>query len=127
MRNYESTIIINGTLEDEPINQTVNRTVEFITRNGGTVENTNHWGRRRLAYAIDRKTSGYYVQFMIKGEPELAVQLERFYFLEEQIIRSLTLQMDEKTLRKRAETKERMAEIAAEEAARAAEAAASQE
>jgi len=126
MRNYESTIIINGTLEDDAVNQAVNRTVEFITRNGGTVENTNHWGRRRLAYAIDRKTSGYYVQFMIKGEPELAVQLERFYFLEEQVIRSLTLQMDEKTLRKRAETKERMAEIAAEEAARAAEAAANE-
>ena len=114
--HYESTIIINGALEEEPIGQIVTRTTEFITRNGGEISKADHWGRRRLAYAINKKNNGYYVQFHIDGPSELVAQLE------EHIIRYLTLQLDETDLKKRDEMRVRLAEAEAE-AARAAEAA----
>lgn len=122
-RHYESTIIINGVLEDDIINQVVTRTTEFITRNGGEILKADHWGRKRLAYPIDKKNNGYYLQFSINGPGELVHQLERFYQLEEHIIRSLTLQLDDRDLKNRDDMRVRLvAEAEAEEAALAAEA-----
>src|SRR5438094_868238 len=108
-------------LEDEPITQIVDRTTEFITRNGGTIKSTDHWGRRRLAYAINKKNNGYYVQYGIEGPGDLVAQLERYFHLEEQIIRHLILQLDESDLKNREDMKNRLiAEAEAEEAAIAA-------
>ncbi|MEP7220889.1 MAG: 30S ribosomal protein S6, partial [Bacteroidota bacterium] len=94
-RHYETTIIINGMLEEETINQVVTKTTEFITRNGGEIKNADHWGRRRLAYPINKKNNGYYIQFTIDGPGALVHQMERFYQLEEHIIRHLTLQLED--------------------------------
>ena len=112
-RHYETTVIINGALEDETITQVVNRTTEFITRNGGDIKNADHWGRRRLAYAINKKNNGYYVQFTVDGPAALVQQLERFYMLEEHVIRHLTLQLDESDLKGRDEVRTRLAAEAA--------------
>jgi small subunit ribosomal protein S6 len=121
-RYYETTIVVNGMLEDDAITQVVDRTTEFITRNGGTIKSTDHWGRRRLAYAINKKNNGYYVQYGIEGPGELVSQLERFFHLEEQVIRHLVLQLDDRDLKNRADMKNRLiAEAEAEEAALAAE------
>lgn len=118
MNHYESTVIINGALEEEPIQQIVTRATDFIGRNGGTITKTDHWGRRRLAYAINKKNNGYYVQFQIDAPSEMVALLERFYQLDEHIIRYLTLQLDDSDLQKRDEVREKMA--AAEAAALAA-------
>jgi small subunit ribosomal protein S6 len=116
-RHYETTIIVNGALEEEPITQVVNRTTEFITRNGGDIKNVDHWGRRRLAYPINKKNNGYYVQFTVDGPAELVALLDRFYSLEEHIIRHLTLQLDETDLKNREEVRQKLlAEAEAEEA-----------
>jgi small subunit ribosomal protein S6 len=109
MRHYETTVIINGALEDETITQVVNRTTEFITRNGGDIKNADHWGRRRLAYSINKKNNGYYVQFTVDGPAALVHQLERFYMLEEHVIRHLTLQLDDSDLKGRDEVRSRQA------------------
>jgi small subunit ribosomal protein S6 len=118
IRHYETTIIINGALEEEPIAQVVTRTTEFITRNGGDIKKADHWGRRRLAYPINKKNNGYYVQFTVDGPAELVALLDRFYSLEEHIIRHLTLQLDDHDLKNREEVRQRLlAEAEAEEAA----------
>ncbi|MBS1911860.1 MAG: 30S ribosomal protein S6 [Bacteroidetes bacterium] len=123
MKHYETTIIINGALEEEPIMQVVSRTSDFIARNGGEIKNADHWGRRRLAYPINKKNNGYYVQFQVDGPGELIHQLERFYQLEEHIIRYLTLQLDDKDIQSRDEMRQRLLAEAesAEEAAAASE------
>jgi small subunit ribosomal protein S6 len=119
-RYYETTVVVNGMLEDDAITQVVDRTAEFITRNGGTIKSADHWGRRRLAYAINKKNNGYYVQFGVEGPGELVPQLERFFHLEEQIIRHLMLQLTERDLKDREDMKNRLiAEAEAEEAAAA--------
>lgn len=122
-RHYETTVIINGALEEEPIAQVVTRTTEFITRNGGEITKADHWGRRRLAYPINKKNNGYYVQFHVDGPAELVALLDRFYQLEEHIIRHLTLQLDDNDLKNREEMRVRLeAEAEAAEAAARAEA-----
>lgn len=123
IRHYESTIIVNGALEEEPIAQVVTRTTEFITRNGGDIKEADHWGRRRLAYPINKKNNGYYVQFQIDGPAELVAQLDRFYQLEEHIIRHLTLQLEDSDLKNREEVRQRLlaAEAEAAEEANAAD------
>ncbi len=120
-RHYETTVIINGALEDETINQVVTKTTEFITRNGGEIKKADHWGRRRLAYAINKKNNGYYVQFNVDGPAALVQQLERFYQLEEHVIRHLTLQLDENDVKGRDEVRSRLAaELEAQEQERRA-------
>jgi small subunit ribosomal protein S6 len=119
---YETTVVVNGMLEDDAIKQVVDRTTEAIARYGGTIKNTDEWGRRRLAYPINKKNNGYYIQFGVEAPGELVAQMERFFHLEEQIIRHLMLQLDEKDLKNREDMRNRIiAETEAEEAAAAAE------
>ncbi len=120
-RHYETTVIINGALEEETINQVVTRTTEFITRNGGEIRSSDHWGRRRLAYPINKKNNGYYIQFMVDGPPALVHTLDRFYQLEEHVIRHLTLQLDDTELKNRDEFRSKMLAEATEEGAAAGE------
>lgn len=123
-RHYETTVIVNGALEDDQTTQMVDRVAEYITRNGGEIKNANHWGRRRLAYPIDKKNNGYYVQFEFEGPGEIVQQLERFFQIEENVIRHLVLELDERDLRRREEMRNRMSE--AEEQAQAEEGAAAE-
>lgn len=121
-KHYETTIIVNGALDDETINQVVTRVTEFMTRNGAEIAKTDHWGRKRLAYPIAKKNNGYYVQFTLDGPPELVQTLERSYQLEEHIIRYLTLQLEDKDLTDREDMRTRVAaEIEAAMALAAAE------
>ena len=95
-RSYESTYIINAAAEDAEVDALVNKVSEFITEHGGTMTEVNKWGRRRLAYPINKKYNGYYVYTVFEAPSEAIPQLERFYILEENVIRHLTLQLDEK-------------------------------
>jgi small subunit ribosomal protein S6 len=116
-RYLEVTVIVNGALEEETIQQVIDRTSEFITRNGATITVADHWGRKRLAYPINKKHTGYYVQYGLDAPPALAPQLERFFHLEEHIIRHLILSLTEKDLRTRDEMRARLAAAEAAEAA----------
>jgi small subunit ribosomal protein S6 len=119
---YETTVVVNGMLEDDAIKQVVDRTTEAIARYGGTIKSTDEWGRRRLAYPINKKNNGYYIQFGVEAPGEMVAQMERFFHLEEQIIRHLMLQLDDKDLKNREDMRNRIiAETEAEEAAAAAE------
>lgn len=118
MNDYEMTVVYNGTLEDDQIMPLVDRTTELITRFGGEIGKTDHWGRRRLAYAINKKNTGYYVQFVFKAPGDIVHQLERFFHIDENVMRHLILQMSDLDLKKREEMKARL--IAAAEAEEAA-------
>lgn len=100
-RLYESTFIINASLDDAQIDQIIGRVQEYITNNGGEITSLNKWGRKRLAYPIRKKNNGFYVLVEFKATGNLITQLERFYQLEETIIRYLTIQLDKKALKAR--------------------------
>jgi small subunit ribosomal protein S6 len=98
---YETTCIINASLEDSQIEATITHISEIITRNGGEISATNRWGRKRLAYPIQKKNNGYYVNIEFVAHGQAIAQLERIYILDENILRYLTIQLDKKALQSR--------------------------
>ncbi len=90
---YESTIIINAALEDDQIEALVTKVKDFIENHGGSMVDLDRWGRRRLAYPINKSKVGYYAVYRFNAPTELIAQLERLYRLDEQVIRFLTIQL----------------------------------
>jgi len=97
-RDYETTFIINASLEDSQIETVITQATEIITRNGGELTATNRWGRKRLAYTIKKKNNGYYVHLEYVAPGPVIPQLERMLLLDENILRFLTIQLDKKAL-----------------------------
>jgi len=95
-RLYESTAILNAALEDADVEVATKRITDFITENGGKLVEVNKWGRRRLAYPINKKFNGYYVYMVFEAPASMLPLLERFYVLDENTLRHLTLQLDPK-------------------------------
>ena len=93
-RVYETTIIINAALEDPDIDAAINKIASFLENHGGVIEETNKWGRRRLAYPINKKFNGYYVHLVYDVQPNVIPPFERFLVLEDKILRHLTLQLE---------------------------------
>ncbi len=60
-RMYETTFIVNASLDDAQVDSVIGRVQDTITKNGGTIAAMNKWGRKRLAYSINKKTNGFYV------------------------------------------------------------------
>ena len=99
--NYETTFIVNASLEDSQIESTIAHVQEVITRNGGEITALNKWGRKRLAYPIQKKNNGFYVNLEFVAPATAMAQLERVYQLDENTLRFLTIHLDEKILNAR--------------------------
>ncbi|MBI1806423.1 MAG: 30S ribosomal protein S6 [Ignavibacteria bacterium] len=97
-RLYETTFIINASLEDTQIETAITHISETITRNGGEITSTNKWGRKRLAYPIQKKNNGFYANMEFVAPGTVVAQLERVYTLDENILRFLTIQLDGKAV-----------------------------
>ncbi len=91
---YESVIIISTKLSEEEIKAVVTKVSDLISANG-TLEKVDEWGKRRLAYAINYETEGYYVQFDFASAPEFPAELDRIYGITDGVIRSLIINLDE--------------------------------
>ncbi|MGA9119380.1 MAG: 30S ribosomal protein S6 [Bacteroidota bacterium] len=97
-RQYETTFIVNASLDDPQIEGVIARVQEVITRNGGAVTSINKWGRKRLAYSINKKTNGFYVNMELDAPGSLLTALDRAYQLDEMILRHLTIVLDRKAI-----------------------------
>ncbi len=97
-RSYETTFIVNASLEDSQIETAVTHATETITRNGGEITAINRWGRKRLAYPIQKKNNGFYVNLEYIALGSAVQQLERTFLLDENVLRFLTIQLDKKAL-----------------------------
>jgi small subunit ribosomal protein S6 len=91
---YESAVIINAALDDEQINGIISRIKEFIVNNGGDIREIENWGRKRLAYMINKSKIGYYAVFRFIAPTNIITKLERNYTLDEHILRYLTISLD---------------------------------
>lgn len=99
---YETTFIVNATLEDTQVDVIIEKVKELITKNGGQILAAEKWGRKRLTYTIRKKNNGFYMFFEFKAPGDAIAKLERHYQLEEQILRYLTVKLDKKALKARA-------------------------
>jgi small subunit ribosomal protein S6 len=112
-RVYESVALINATLEDPQIDSIIEKIQDFIVKQGGTIRTVDKWGRKRLAYPINKKNNGFFAVFEFEAPGDAIAKLSRYYALEEQVLRHLTIQLDRNALRAKAQAAARAAEAAA--------------
>ncbi len=98
MRKYETIFVIDSLLKSEEIDNIVGKYERFISANGGTIEDIEHWGKKRLAYEIKKRQYGYYVLIRFDGPPSMIKPLEREYRLNESLLRFKTLVMEKASL-----------------------------
>ncbi|HED07010.1 MAG TPA: 30S ribosomal protein S6 [Ignavibacteria bacterium] len=95
---YESAVLINAVLDDEQIQSQVSKIKDAITSNNGVIKEIEDWGRKRLAYPINKSKIGYYVFYRYEAQNTTIAKLERMFNLDEQILRYLTLKLDNNAL-----------------------------
>ena len=97
MNRYELTYIIDTALEETARKELIEKVSNLIAANGGEVEKVDEtWGKRRLAYAIDYKTEGWFVLVTFKAPAELPRELERNLEIYDSVIRYLVVKLVEK-------------------------------
>ncbi|MDR0381831.1 MAG: 30S ribosomal protein S6 [Oscillospiraceae bacterium] len=92
---YETMYILNGTLGEEETAALVQKFRELVEAHG-TLTAVEEWGKRRLAYEINRLTDGYYVLMTFESAPSFPLELERVFSITENVLRWLTICKDEK-------------------------------
>ena len=124
MNQYEVMYVIDAALEDSARIELIDRFSDLVKKNGGEIDRVDEWGKRRLAYAINYKTEGYYVLMYIKAPSELPKELERNFQISDKILRSLVIRYEGEVPAKREPLKPYVAREAApaEEAAPVVEA-----
>ena len=97
MNRYEMIYIIDTGLEDSARKELIEKVSALIENNGGEIEKVDEtWGKRKLAYAIDYKTEGWYVLVTFKAPAELPRELERNLQINENVLRYLVVKLEEK-------------------------------
>jgi len=89
LHEYELVTILSPEIKDEDVAGTIDRINQFIATRGGEVQNTDQWGRRKLAYPIARQFEGTYVVTLLRLPPTQAVELEANLSISEDILRHL--------------------------------------
>ena len=95
MNKYELALVLNAKVEDDVRTATLEKVKGLVERFNGTITNVDEWGKRRLAYAIDYKTEGYYVLMSFTSAPEFPRELDRILGITEGVMRSMIVCKDE--------------------------------
>lgn len=93
-QTYESAVLINATLDDPQIEGIISKIKETITVNGGEIREIENWGRKRLAYVVNKSKIGYYAIFRFDAPTTIISKLERFYTLDDHILRFINIKLD---------------------------------
>lgn len=93
--SYEALFVIKPDLGEEATSAVVNKFTSLIADNNGVVDSVNEWGKRRLAYPIEKLVEGYYVLVNFKSEPTLPLELNRVFGITDEILRYLVVRADE--------------------------------
>ena len=93
--NYETVVVTSTKLTEEETTALVEKFKTLITANGGTINNVDTWGKRRLAYPINFKNEGYYVLVQFTAAPEFPRELERNLQINENVMRYLVTRIEE--------------------------------
>lgn len=111
--SYETLFAISGNYSEEDYKALCEKFVNLVNDNATDVT-VNEWGKRKLAYAIDYITEGYYVLLTFKSEPTFPLELNRVFGITEGIIRYMTLAVEEKAAPQAVETTEEVVEAVEE-------------
>jgi small subunit ribosomal protein S6 len=96
MRHYELMVILDPDLEERTVAPSLDQFLGVIRQAGGSVENVDVWGRRRLAYEIGHKVEGIYAVLDVTADPAAVKELDRQLNLNEAVLRTKVLRPDTK-------------------------------
>ncbi|MBQ2728162.1 MAG: 30S ribosomal protein S6, partial [Alistipes sp.] len=94
MNNYETVFIVTPVLSEAQVQEVADKFQGVITENGGQIVNRENWGLKKLAYPIQKKTTGFYFLIEFAAEGEIINKLETQYRRDERVIRFLTFKQD---------------------------------
>ena len=94
MNNYETVFILTPVLSDVQMKEAVGKFKNLLTDQGAEIVNEENWGLRKLAYPIDKKTTGFYTFLEFKADPSVVARLEVNFRRDERVIRFLTIKQD---------------------------------
>ena len=94
MNHYETVFILTPVLSDDQTKETVAKFKKILTDNGAEILNEEAWGLKKMAYSIDKKSTGFYNLVEFKAEPSLIKKLETGFRRDEKVIRFMTVKLD---------------------------------
>ena len=95
MNKYELALVLNAKLEDEPRAAAVEKVKEYIARFGGTVTNIDEWGKRRLAYEIQKMKEGFYYVVQFDAPTSAPAEIESRIRIMDNVMRYLVVKREE--------------------------------
>ena len=112
MRAYELMVIIDPEVEERTVEPSLDKFLNVVRNDGGTIDKVDIWGRRRLAYEIQKKTEGIYAVVNFTATPSAAAELDRQLSLNETIMRTKIIRPEEQKISKKDAKKAAKAEAA---------------
>ena len=94
MNKYELAVVVSAKIEDEDRVATIEKVKEYITRFGGTITNVDEWGKKRLAYEIQKMKEGYYYFIQFDADETVPANVEKNIRIMENVIRFLCIRQD---------------------------------
>ena len=95
MNKYELALVVNAKIEEDARTATVEKAKEYITRFGGTVTEVEDWGKKRLAYEVQKMREGFYYFIQFEAEPSVPAQIEQNVRIMDNVLRFLCVKKDE--------------------------------
>ncbi len=111
MRIYEELFIVRPDVTDEEIDPFIEQMKAIVTSAGGTIDKTEKWGIRKLAYRVAKRDEGYYVLLQVTSDPDAVKEMERRMRVSDLVMKSITVRIDErlKKIEKRRKEREKRA------------------
>ena len=95
MSKYELAVVVSAKLEDDARTATVEKVKEYITRFGGTITNVDEWGKKKLAYDIQKMSDGFYYFIQFEAESSVPAEVEQNVRIMDNVLRFLCVRKDE--------------------------------
>ena len=95
MHNYELMVILDPETEERTVAPSLDAFLEVIRKDGGSIDNVDIWGKRRLAYEIQKKTEGIYAVVNFTSSPDATAELDRQLRLSEAVMRTKVMRQEE--------------------------------
>ncbi len=96
MNKYELAVVVSAKIEDDERTATLEKVKEIITTNGGTITNVDEWGKKRLAYEVQKMKEAFYYFIQFDGASTVPAEVESRVRLMENVVRYLVVRQDEK-------------------------------
>ncbi len=96
LRAYEVMVILDPNLEERTVGPSLDTYLNVVRQDGGSIENVDVWGRRRLAYEIDKNAEGIYAVVTLQAEPATVKELDRQLNLNEAVLRTKVIRPDQR-------------------------------